>query len=78
VTGKPSQRLVPIPPTLLSLCSPSSLSSSISFLSSSHSDDLSLIEFAPFIQQPPSLSSTPNMFLSVIFNVIISLQLSLI
>jgi hypothetical protein len=61
VTGKASPRLVPIPltPPPRSPPSPSSLSSSISFLSSYHSDDLSLVESEPFIQQPPSpLSSS--------------------
>ncbi|KAF8490774.1 hypothetical protein F5888DRAFT_1866659 [Russula emetica] len=61
VTGKASPRLVPIPltPPPHSPRSPSSLSSSISFLSSYHSDDFSLMESEPFIQQQPSLSSTP-------------------
>ena len=61
VTGKASPRLVPIPltPPPHRPSPPSSLSSSISFLSSYHSDDLSLMEFEPFIQQPPSLSTTP-------------------
>ena len=61
VTGKASPRLVPIPltPPPHSPRSPSSLSSSISFLSSYHSDDLSLMESEPFIEQPPSLLSTP-------------------
>ena len=59
VTGKASPRLIPIPVTSpYRPDSPSSLSS-ISFLSSYHSDDLSLMEPEPFIQQPPSLSSTP-------------------
>ena len=61
LTGKPSPRLVPIPltPPPHSPRSPTSLSSSISFLSSYHSDDFSLMESEPFIEQPPSLSSTP-------------------
>jgi hypothetical protein len=61
VTGKASPRFVPIPltPPPHRPGTPSSLSSSISFLSSYHSDDLSLMESEPFIQQPPSLSSTP-------------------
>jgi hypothetical protein len=72
VTGKASPRLVAIPltPPPQSPRSPSSSSSSISFLSSYHSDDLSLMESEPFIQQPPSsLSSTPiSSSYSVIFN----------
>src|SRR6266446_2463340 len=61
VTERASPRLVPIPltPPPRSPRSPSSLSSSVSFLSSYHSDDLSLMESEPFIKQPPSLSSTP-------------------
>ena len=66
VPGKASPRLVPIPltPPPPSPRSPSSLSSSISFLESYHSDDLSLVESEPFIQQPPSplsssISSSP-------------------
>src|ERR1700733_6793876 len=66
----------PIPPTIAgrcsnpltplhSPCSPKSSSSSISFLSSYHSDDLTLMESEPFIQQPLSLSYLlPN----IIFN----------
>lgn len=73
VTGEASPRLVPIPltPPPISPRSPSSLSSSISFLSSHHSDDLSLMESEPsesesYIQEessspistsPPSTSS---------------------
>ena len=63
VTGK---ALVPISltPPLTSPRTPSTLSSSISFLESYHSDDLSLVESEPFIQQPPSplmssISSSP-------------------
>ncbi|KAH9993287.1 hypothetical protein BJV74DRAFT_884401 [Russula compacta] len=63
VTSKASPGLVPIPltPPPRSPRSPSSLSSSISFLSSHHSDDLSLMEYQPFIQEPSSpISSTPT------------------
>ncbi|KAI9513417.1 hypothetical protein F5148DRAFT_4214 [Russula earlei] len=60
VPSKASPRLVPIPltPPPRSPRSPSSLSSSISFLSSHHSDDLSLMEAEPFIQQPSSPTPT--------------------
>jgi hypothetical protein len=60
VTGKASPRLVPIPltPPPHSPGSPTSLSDTISFLSSYHSDDFSLMESEPFIQQPPSLLSS--------------------
>ena len=62
VTGKASPRLVPIPltPPPRGLRSPSSLSSSISFLSSHHSDDLSLMEGEPYIPEPssPTLSTS--------------------
>ena len=62
VTGK--ARLVPIPlsPPPHTPSSPSSLSSIISFLSSHHSDDLSLMEGEPFIPEPTpstSISSSP-------------------
>jgi hypothetical protein len=62
VAGKASPRLIPIPltPPPPRPDSPSSWSSSISFLSSHHSDDLSLMETEPFIQQPSSPTpSTP-------------------
>jgi len=65
VTGKASPRIIPIPltPPPRSPRSPSSLSSSISFLSSHHSDDdLSLIGYPPFIQQPSS--PTPSTSIS--------------
>lgn len=66
--GKASPRLVPIPltPPPRGPSSPSAWSSSISFLSSHHSDDLSLMETEPFIQQPSSptpstpISSSPS------------------
>ena len=64
VTGKASPRLVPIPltPPPRGLRSPSSLSSSISFLSSHHSDDLSLMEGEPYIPEPSS--PTPSTSIS--------------
>ena len=63
MANKASPRLVPIPLTPLpgSPRFPSSPSSSISFFSSYHSDDLSFMESEPFIQQRPfPLPSTPT------------------
>jgi hypothetical protein len=76
VTSKASPRLSPIPlsPPPPRPDTPTSLSDTISFLSSYHSDDFSLMESELFIEQPPSLSSTP----SIIFNTVISVKLSLI
>ena len=80
VTVKVSLQLVPIPltPPPHSLGSLTSLSDTMSFLLFYHSDDFSLMESESFIQQLPSLSSTPISSPPPSSSIIISVKLSLI
>jgi hypothetical protein len=74
MTAKASPQIIPIliTPPPCSPCSPSSLSSSISFLSSHHSNNLSLIEYEPFIQQPSSPTSSTSISSSPLSSSILS------
>ena len=60
VTDKAGPRPVTLSPPPSSPRSPSTLSSSISFLSSHHSDDLSLMEGEPFLPEPSSLTPSTS------------------